>query len=223
MPVPRRRKVDNPLALAVLSVVVERPMHPYQMASMIRARGKEKDMKIKWGSLYTVVQNMEKYGLLETVGSTRHGRRPERTIYRITDAGRGELEDWTRELISVPAWETTRFEAGLSVMGGLGPDEATRLLQGRLRLVELEIAGRKESLTVDTRQIPRLFLIEEEYRLAIRQAEAAWLRALLQELTAASFPGLEQWRAWRATGQVPAELTELAERGTTNDQLEVRP
>ena len=93
----QKRKVANLMALAVLATVVERPMHRYEMASVMRARGKERDMGIKWGSLYTVVQNLERNGYLETIGVTRQGARPERTVYQITDAGRDELVGWTRE------------------------------------------------------------------------------------------------------------------------------
>lgn len=198
-------------------------MHPYEMASILRARGKEHDMPIKWGSLYTVVRNMEKHGLLEAVESTRQGGRPERTIYRITDAGREELDDWTRELISTPEAEHPRFGAGLSVMGALGPDEATSLLRRRLRLLEEEIARQRESLARDRRDVPRLFLVEVEYRIAVVEAEAAWVRSLLDEFTTGSFPGLAQWRAWRATGEIPPELTELAERGSVNNTVEGKP
>ncbi|WP_280448033.1 PadR family transcriptional regulator [Nocardia cyriacigeorgica] len=94
-----KRKVGNLLALAVLSVIIERPMHRYEIASTLRDRGKDRDMDIKWGSLYTVVQNMAKAGFLEVVGCEREGARPERVIYRITDAGRAALIDWTRVLI----------------------------------------------------------------------------------------------------------------------------
>jgi DNA-binding PadR family transcriptional regulator len=215
--VAKRRKVGNLLALAVLSAVLERPMHPYEMASVLRQRGKEQDMEIKWGSLYTVVQNLEKHGLLEAAESVRHGGRPERTIYRITDAGREELEDWVRELVSTPEREHPRFQAGLSVLGVLGPDEATSLLRQRLSLLEEEIAGQRESLARNSREIPRLFLVEDEYDLAIREAEATWIRSLLDELTTGSLPGLAQWRAWHRTGQVPPELADIAERGSTRD------
>ena len=51
-----KRKVNNLLALAVLAVLVERPMHRYEIASTMRERGKDRDMDIKWGSLYTVVR-----------------------------------------------------------------------------------------------------------------------------------------------------------------------
>ena len=94
-----KRKVANLMALAVLATVVQRPMHRYEMASLMRARGKERDMGIKWGSLYTVVQNLERNGFLETIGVTRHGARPERTVYQITDDGAREMVDWLTELI----------------------------------------------------------------------------------------------------------------------------
>jgi DNA-binding PadR family transcriptional regulator len=213
--VAKRRKVGNLLALAVLSTVAERPMHPYEMASVLRERGKDQDMNIKWGSLYTVVQNLEKHGFLEATESVRQGGRPERTIYRITDAGREELQDWLRELVSTPEREHPRFVAGLSLLAALPPDEATSLLQQRLGLLEVAIAGQRESLAQYSREVPRLFLVEAEYDLAIREAEATWIRSLLDELTTSSFPGLTQWRAWHETRQVPPEWDDTVGRGNT--------
>ncbi|MFB9904001.1 PadR family transcriptional regulator [Allokutzneria oryzae] len=212
-----RRKVGNLLALAVLSVVTQRPMHPYEMASMLRARGKDADMGIKWGSLYTVVRNMEKHGLIEAVETVRQGGRPERTVYRITDAGSAELVDWVRELISVPERERTRFQAGLSVMAALSPDEVQRLLRHRLDLVEREATDKREAFEQHSEELPRLFLIENEYELALLDAELTWVRALLDELSSGTFAGIDQWRAFHATGELPPELAELAERGSVTD------
>jgi DNA-binding PadR family transcriptional regulator len=192
-------------------------MHPYEMASLLRTRGKERDMKIKWGSLYTVVQNLEKHELVEATESVRQGGRPERTIYRLTDAGREELEDWVRELISTPEPELRRFEAGLSVLGILPPDEVMSLLRQRLGLLEEAIADQRVMLAKASQEIPRVFLVEGEYDLALREAEAAWVRSLLEELTTGSLSGIQLWRAWHETGQMPAELVDLAERGSTRD------
>src|SRR3954471_24483675 len=100
-----KRRVGNLLALAVLSALGQRPMHPYEIATTLRGQGKDQDMEIKWGSLYTVVRNMEKHGLIAAVESSREGRRPERTFYRITDDGRAEMVDWARELVSTPVTE----------------------------------------------------------------------------------------------------------------------
>jgi DNA-binding PadR family transcriptional regulator len=210
--VPKRRKVGNLMALAILSAVAHRPMHPYEMAATLRGWGKDRDMAIKWGSLYTVVQNMAKHGLLEESESTRQGRRPERTVYRITEAGRAELVDWTRELLSVAERETPRFRAGLSVMAILAPGEVAGLLQQRLSALHTEIATLRDSLDRERAEVPRLFLIEVEYDLAILVAEAAWVDSLLAELTSGTLPGLPDWRAFHETGEISAELLELAEK-----------
>ncbi|GAB3425876.1 PadR family transcriptional regulator [Flindersiella endophytica] len=208
----KRRKVSNLMALAILSTLVQRPMHPYEIASMLRSHGKEQDMKIKWGSLYTVVQNLEKHEFIAQVESSREGARPERTIYRITDAGKEELEDWVRELVSTPEPELPRFKAALSVVAVLHPDELIRLLGQRLAQIDEELAAEREAHAKYNDEIPRLFLIEVEYDLAIRQAEADWIRALLGELADGTFPGLDAWRDWHEKGELPPELVELAER-----------
>jgi DNA-binding PadR family transcriptional regulator len=213
----KRRKVGNLMALAVLSALVERPMHPYEMASMLRARGKDHDMKIKWGSLYTVVGNLEKHGLIAATENVRQGGRPERTVYEITGDGRAELADWLRELLATPEPEQPRFAAALSFMAVLPPDDVTALLRERLTALTEAIAADRAALTAVAQEVPRLFLVESEYDLAIRQAEATWLRSLLDELADESFPGLADWRQYHLTGRMPDELAELARRGSTED------
>jgi DNA-binding PadR family transcriptional regulator len=215
--VAERRKVGNMLGLAVLATVSTEPMHPYEMASLMRERGKDHDMPVKWGSLYTVVRNLERHGFLAVVESGRRGGRPERTVYRITDAGRAELQDWVRELLGTPEREHPRFEAGLSVWMVLDPDEVADLLRRRLDRVDREIAEQRAALEHRRAEVPRLFLVEAEYDLALREAEARFTRALLDDLTSGTFPGLDQWREWHATGAVPPEMAELAERGRRRD------
>ncbi|NES12442.1 MULTISPECIES: PadR family transcriptional regulator [Micromonospora] len=197
---PGRRKVGNLTALAVLAVLVERPMHPYELATTLRGRGKDQDMGIKWGSFYTVVRNMERHGLIAAVQSVREGRRPERTVYRITDDGRAELVDWARELVATPTVERSSFRAGLSVLAVLHPDEATALLRDRLAQLEEAVRRERAAYAEHARQVPRLFLVENEYDLTIQEAEAAWIRALLAEITSGSYPGLDEWRAYHTAG-----------------------
>ncbi|MBF6340048.1 PadR family transcriptional regulator [Nocardia abscessus] len=209
----KKRKVDNLLALAVLSVIVERPMHRYEIAQTLRDRGKDHDMAIKWGSLYTVVQNMAKVGFLEVVGSEREGARPERVIYRITDAGRAEMADWTRELLSTPEPEPHRFVAGLSMLAVLPPAEVVELLGARLEALERTIETVRRELGELAGTLPRLFIIESEFGLAMLEAEAAWTRSLRDELTEGAFPGLAHWREWHERGMRQSEVAELVERG----------
>lgn len=213
----KRRKVANMLALAVLSTLLTKPMHPYEIASVLRQRGKDEDMPIRWGSLYRVVENLERHGLVQATRSERHGGRPERTVYRITEAGRAELVDWVRELIGVPEPEALRFKAGLSVLGVLSPDEVVDLLGRRVHMLQEQLDAARAELDRHAREVPRFFLMEADYELAIRAAEADWASGLLRELTEGSLPGLAEWRAFHATGEVPPALARLAERGTDPD------
>ncbi len=201
----KRRKVGNLLALAILSTLQERPAHPYEMASILKSRGKDRDMGIKWGSFYTVVGNLQKHGLIEAVESGRDGARPERTVYRITDAGHDEMLDWLRELLAKLAPEEPKFVAGLSVMAWLGPDEVIALFRTRLAALDEENASTRTELARLLEEVPRLMLIEGEYHLAIRTAEAEWVRSILGELTSGSMPGLAEWRTFHETGELPFE------------------
>ncbi|KAA0081705.1 PadR family transcriptional regulator [Mycolicibacterium sp. P9-64] len=214
----RKRKVANLMALAVLATVVERPMHRYEMASVMRARGKDRDMDVKWGSLYTVVQNLEKNGFVEPVEVTRQGARPERTVYRITEAGRRELVEWTRELISEPETEHTRFIAGLSVMIVLAPDDAIALLRKRIVRLSEQIDAQRAMVADVGAEVPRLFLVEDEYRIAMAVAEVEWTRSLVDGLSFGSFPMLDVWQRFHESGSLPTELAELAQRDTEHEE-----
>jgi DNA-binding PadR family transcriptional regulator len=215
----KRRKVSNLLALSLLNMLTQRPMYPYGMASTLRNHGKDNAIKINWGSFYTVVQNLEKYGFIEAIETAREGRQPERTIYQITDAGRDEVKDWLRELLSVPEREHNSFEAALGEAAAVPPDELIGLLRQRLATLEKANDRMQAELAALVTELPRLFVIESEYYLAQRRAEEQWVRGLLDEFTSGAFPGLDDWRHFHATGEVPDYIQALVERegGTTAD------
>src|SRR5215469_4867385 len=90
---------SNPLALAVLVSLYEKPMHPYEVAQTLRTRAKHLSVRLNYGSLYSVVEALEKKGFIKATGTLQSGRRPQRTIYAITDTGSVEMTDWLTELI----------------------------------------------------------------------------------------------------------------------------
>ena len=210
-------KLSNPLAVAVLACLDERPMHPYEMASTLRARNKHESIKLNYGSLYTVVERLSRQGLIVPQETEREGRRPERTVYAITDPGKIALEEWLSETLSMPVKEYTQFEAALSLMPVLTPEEVGALLEQRRLRLEFEV--RQMHLVADMaadQGLPRLFAIEVEYWLMLREAELAWVTRLANEITSGTFDGLAQWRAFhqqrseapgasRSRGEVTAE------------------
>ena len=208
----KRRKVGNLLALSLLSLLAQRPMYPYEMAQVLRARGKEKNFKINWGSLYTVVANLEKYGFISESGTGRDGRQPERTTYQITEQGMAELRDWLSELLSVPEDERGGFVTALSEAGILPPDEVIELLITRLTTLDKDIATEQADLARWTERLPRALLIEAEYQLTMRMAQAGWLRGLIREIVDGTLDGVDAWRHIHETGEVPPEFAALDEQ-----------
>jgi DNA-binding PadR family transcriptional regulator len=208
----KRRKVGNLLALYLLSLLAQQPMYPYEMAQMLRDRGKDKNFPINWGSLYTVVANLAKYGFIEEAGTVREGRQPERTTYQITERGLAELRDWMTELLSVPEDERSGFVAALSEAGILPPDEVIGLLTTRLESLDKANAAQQDDLKVWVERLPRILLVEAEYQLAMRVAQSQWLRGLLTELVEGTISGIDGWRRMHETGEVPPELEELNEQ-----------
>jgi DNA-binding PadR family transcriptional regulator len=179
-----KRKIGNLLALAVLSYLTQRPMHPYELSRTLRDNGDARSIKFNHGSLYMVVRQLEKAGYIAEVETNREGQRPERTVYSLTDAGRAELRDWMRELVEDPQHEYPQFVAALSLIAALPPSEVLTLLPRRLdRLVEQRAEIR--ALVDDARAqgVPDLFLVEEEYRLALLETESAFVERLIQRIT----------------------------------------
>ena len=208
----KRRKVGNLLALSLLSLLAQQPMYPYEMAQTLRSRGKDKNFKINWGSLYTVVNNLEKYGFIEEAGTVREGRQPERTTYQITAQGLAELRDWLAELLSVPEDENSAFVTALSEGGILPPDQVIKLLTIRLATLDRDNTAHQADLKLWSERLPRILLLETEYQLAMRLAQATWVRGVLRELVEGTIDGIETWRQIHETGEIPPEFKELDEQ-----------
>src|SRR5215216_5697214 len=199
MSVASKRKVSNPLALAVMALLYERSMHPYEMVSTMRERGKHESVRLRYSSLYSVVEALVREGLISARETVREGRRPERTVYELTEAGRVEFLGWLRELLSVPAKEYTQFAAGLTFLPALPPEEAAVLLDERVRRLEEEIEEMRARLDgVMEQGLPRLYLVESEHELVLREAELRWVRELVRELQDGKLGGMAEWEAFHS-------------------------
>src|SRR5688500_6704785 len=100
-----QRGLRTPLALSILSLLLDRPMHPYEMRVHLKERGHDQVIKLKGGSLYSTIDRLAAAGLIRAVETSREGRRPERTVYALTETGETEHLRWLRELIAEPVHE----------------------------------------------------------------------------------------------------------------------
>lgn len=207
---------SNPLALAVLALLFERPMHPYEMAATLKQRHKGESIKIRYGSLYTVIELLVKRGFISTKETSREGKRPERTVFELTLSGYNELRDWMRDLLREPVNEYPQFAAGLSLLPVLPPEEAVSLLRHRaLRLsaeatrIEAHLAAlAQQELPVPPEELPPplvgkkfppLFIVETEFALALMKAELDFVNRLVRRITEEGWGPVELWRELQAT------------------------
>ncbi|HEY2765167.1 MAG TPA: PadR family transcriptional regulator, partial [Pseudonocardiaceae bacterium] len=205
----KKRKVGNLLALAVLSYLTQRPMHPYELSRTLRDNGDARSIKFTHGSLYMVVQQLTKAGFITAQETSREGQRPERTVYALTEDGSQELRDWLRELVEEPRHEYPHFVAALSLIAALPPSVVLPLLCRRLdRLTEQRTEIR--TLIDDTlgKGVPGLFLVEEEYRLALLAAESSFVERFIAQITD---PETEWSRGWAEFHGEPAPADESTE------------
>jgi DNA-binding PadR family transcriptional regulator len=176
-------EVSSPLALSILELLDERPMHPYEMASTMRTRHHDEFIRLNFGTLYHTVDGLERKGWILPGEREKEGRRPERTVYKLTDAGREALTRALGELLRKPAREFPQFVAGLMFMHHLAAADAARHLNERAGLLDAQVTKFEHVLAELQKQgLSRLALIEMEHKVAMLDAERRWVRKLEREI-----------------------------------------
>jgi len=189
------RTVTSLLGLAVLAYLDEGPKHPYEVGRLLRERGDERSIKFNPGSLYSVFGQLAKAGFIDAQETVREGQRPERTVYAVTDAGRAELSRWMRDLVQAPQHEYPSFVAALSLLTALPPAEVVALLARRTEALA-ESRDEIRALIDDALAagVDPVFLIEEEYRLDLLDAESSFVARLIERINE---PQSDFGLAWR--------------------------
>lgn len=175
----------SPLALAVLILLYEAPMHPYRMQQLIKERGKDKVINVqRRGSLYQTISQLQRAGLITVRETARDEKFPERTVYALTDKGFQTARDWMRQILSTPGQEFPEFPAAVSFLAVLTPEDALHQLERREAALVDRITDIKTDIETSTIFLPRLFLLEEEYLQAVLEAELKWVRSIIDDLRA---------------------------------------
>ena len=185
----------SPLALAVLAMLTEAPMHPYRMQQLIKARGKDEVINVgQRNSLYQTIDRLLRGDLIAIRETERDGSFPERTVYEITEAGRDTGRLWLREQLAQPAREFPAFPAALSFLPLLTPDDVRRQLETRVTALERELARLDAAAAqADAIQVPRLFLLEGELVRAQVVVERDWVSGVVADLKADTLTWSPEW------------------------------
>ncbi|MFB4295392.1 PadR family transcriptional regulator [Actinomadura sp. NTSP31] len=175
---------SSPLALTVLALLHNRPLHPYGIQRLIKEWGKEQVVNVgQRASLYRTIDRLNAAGLIAVRQTERGSQYPERTVYEVTGAGREAARTWLREMLAAPKREFPEFPAALSNMMLLPPAELLDVLDERLRALEKDLAGLDASLGEEEGMgLPRVTMLETEYLRAVTAAETGWVRSVVDDL-----------------------------------------
>jgi DNA-binding PadR family transcriptional regulator len=185
MPNSPKQPQRSALGLLVLWQLFPEPMHVYRMQKLFEAEGKDRIVNVRSrASLYQTIERLQRNGLVEVAETIHQEGYPDRTVYALTDAGRDAAQEWLREMLSETGGEFPEFIVALSLLFGLPVQEARAQLELRAERIGKQLDDTKAALDAAPPELPRLFLLEEEYRAAMLGTELAWLRGVIDDLQA---------------------------------------
>ncbi len=197
----------SPLALAVLSLLVIGPLHPYGMQRLIKLWGKDQVVNVgQRANLYKTIRRLREAGLISVRQTERDQLYPERTVYELTEDGRREMLQWLSDMLSAPRNEFPQFPAALSFAMLLVPAEALAVLERRAAVLRENLARLDHDLETFSGTLPRVTLLDDEYLRAVTAAELAWVSGVIDDLRT----GALTWSEEELAGLAAAELTDLA-------------
>lgn len=203
MAMPRSLKSSqrSSLGLIVLWLLYREPLHVYGMQKLIEHQAKDRVVNVRSrASLYQAIERLVRLGLAEVSRTVHTEGLPDRIVYAITEAGREAAKTWLREMLESTGNEYPEFIAAVSILFGLPPEDATHALEIRAERLERELADTKAALSSHP-QVPRLFLLEEEYRRALLEAELSWVRGVIADIRDGRLTWSEEW-----LGRIAAQI-----------------
>jgi len=173
----------TPLGVAALSLLVEEPMHPYEMYQLLMARHEDRLVKIRPGTLYHAVGRLEDQGLVESIGTDREGNRPERTTYRISAVGRQALTQRLQDMLASPVNEYPSFPLAVAEAHNLPAAVVIELLDRRLALLQEQLDFLLAGVAAVLKKDPaRKYWIDIQYQQTMLRSEMDWIRGLQDQI-----------------------------------------
>jgi DNA-binding PadR family transcriptional regulator len=188
-----RTQPKDMVALTTLALLSEQPCHPYEIQRLLKERHKSYAVG-KTRTLYRAIEELERDGYIEPLETSREGKRPERTVYRITPEGSEELENWLVDLLSTPVDETPVFQVAVGLLGYITEERAQKALANRVVSLRAKVTALDATLKMaqDDLGLPRLVLLELEHAMALGAAEIDWIQSIAADMESGALVWNEQ-------------------------------
>ncbi len=177
--------------LLVLGVVrIFQPVHGYFVRRELLTWRVEEWAHVNPGSIYGALRTLVKEGHIEEVATESLGNHPERTTYRLTVDGEAQYFHLLRDALwSVDVGDPSTLLAALSFMPSLNRTEVIDALAARRGQIDglVKESEHAERHVVETRTSPAHVIEHFQLRVALLNAERAYLDALSARLEAGHY------------------------------------
>ena len=173
--------------MAVLSVLVPGPLHPYGIQRLLKHWGKDQVVNVgQRANLYKTIKRLHEAGLIAVRQTERDQQYPERTVYELTEDGRRQAPVWLAGMLVTVRNEFPHFPAALSFAMLLPPGEVLAALEQRAAVLRMDLARIEQTLQNVPANLPRVTLLDDEYQRAVTAAELGWIEGVLEDLRTGS-------------------------------------
>ena len=164
------------VAVMTLALLREQPAHPYEVFRTLEQRCDTRLARVNPGAIYHAVERLVADGLAEVVGTEREGRRPERTTYRVTEAGEAALAPRIVSLLADDHPAYPLFPVGLAEAPHVPRADALAALVVRRDRLVAALGRATAKLDRAARHgLPLRYVLDADHEAAMLAAEIAWI------------------------------------------------
>jgi len=166
---------------AILSLIVEKPRHGYEMEQVIEERGMRQWTEVGFSSIYYLLKKLEKKAFISSQTVIVEGQGPARKVYSATPEGVAACRQATIQALGTPHRCYPPIQLGMANLYQVPAAEALEALKkhrdGLSRRLE-HVRDRQASSPTMPRNVAFMF----DHSLTMIEAERQWLNRFITHL-----------------------------------------
>ncbi|WP_436493662.1 PadR family transcriptional regulator [Actinokineospora sp. HUAS TT18] len=160
--------------------------HGYQVRTELVSWRAEEWARIKPGSIYHAIRKAAADKLIDEPHAEPGAAGPERTVYRITEAGTVELRRLVREGLRHTR-DPWMLNAAIAMLPVLSQDEAAAMVRERILRLEADLVGLQQWRAAPDPDTPPHVVEQANLWLGQVAAELAWATELLGKIESGTY------------------------------------
>ena len=170
--------------LIVLGLLMGGEKHPYEMQHIMKIRKLDKFVSFYKGSLYYAVEQLKDEDLIEVSQVIKEEKRPDKTVYKITEAGKNEFQGLLIQQMSKEEQHYDPLYTAL-VFARYGDNQKiAEVVHQKIKYAEKKIDALEKAFAEITPQTSRAVQYIYQGMIETTRTEKKWLQDLYADVLA---------------------------------------